>query len=116
MDFSFLAEADSVVLKLERAKRALETAKAELDTAKKDYDDLLSRSDELGIPRSKLRKLAEDRVQLLFESGLLDFTAVSAPNREAKPRKPKKTASVTPSESIETETEAESPVADDAEL
>ena len=96
MDFNFLADADRVALQLERAKRGLESAKAALESAKHDYDELLLRSEELGIPRAKLRKLTDDRIQSLTDSGMLELGAAPAAGvskgamkAPAKPRKPK---------------------------
>lgn len=87
MDITFLAQADAVTLQLEKAKRALEAAKADLETAKKNYDELLAQADDMGIPKAKLKKLTEDRIQMLFDSGLMDFVPSS---KEAKAaRKPK---------------------------
>ena len=71
MDLTFLSEADNVTLKLELAKRALEVAKAELEQAKQAYDEMVAQADAHGIPKAKLKKLTDDRVQALFESGIL---------------------------------------------
>jgi len=86
MDLTFLNQADSATLQLEQARRALESAKLELDSAKKNYDEVLAQADEHGIPKAKLKKLAEDRVAQLIESGL--FEGAPAP-RTAAPAKPK---------------------------
>ena len=71
MDLAFLSQADSVTLKLELAKVALEAAKNNLEAAKQAHDELLAQSDSHGIPKAKLKKLTEDRVQSIFESGIL---------------------------------------------
>jgi multidrug resistance efflux pump len=71
MDLNFLSQADNVALKYELAKAALETAKNNLEAAKQAYDDLLAQADTHGIPKAKLKKLTEDRVQALLESGLV---------------------------------------------
>ena len=97
MDFTFLAEADDKAVQLERAKRGLEAAKAALENAKLDYDALLAKAEDLGIPRAKLRKITEDRIQSLSDSGMLAFgpggansaTPKSAAKPAAKPRKAK---------------------------
>ncbi len=100
MDFAFLAKADAATIQLEKAKRALETAKADLDTAKKAYEEILTQADEMGFPKNKLKKLTEDRVQALFENGLLDFKEAAPREPNAKrPRKAK--AAALPDESAE---------------
>lgn len=71
MDLTLLSQADAATLKLELAKLALETAKAQLEEAKQGFEALLTQADERGVPRAKLKKLAEDRVQALFDSGIL---------------------------------------------
>jgi hypothetical protein len=93
MDFEFLAQADAATIKLEKAKRALEAAKAELELSKKAYDEMLAQADEKGIPKAKLKKLTEDRIHLLFESGLLEFTEEVTP-REPKAKKARTKAAV----------------------
>jgi hypothetical protein len=71
MDLNFLSQADNITLKLELAKRALESAKTELEQTKQAYDEMLAQADAHGIPKAKLKKLTEDRVQALIESGIL---------------------------------------------
>lgn len=94
MDLTFLAQADQITLKMELAKSALEAAKAAYDQAKQAYDDLLSQADTHGIPKAKLKKLTEDRVQALFESGLVAATRAEVKPAEKKPRKPKADAEI----------------------
>lgn len=89
MDHKFLAEADHVTLQYEKAKRVLESAKVELDSAKKSYEEILSRADEMGIPKAKLKKITEDRIQSLIDSGLLELSDSRLPAKETKPRKAK---------------------------
>lgn len=90
MDLTFLAQADQVTLKLELAKSALEAAKTAFDQAKLAYDELLAQAEAHGIPKAKLKKLTEDRVQALFESGLLSTARAEAkPSEPRRPRKPK---------------------------
>jgi hypothetical protein len=86
MDLSFLAQADTVTLKLELAKNSFDAAKASLEAAKEEYDALLAQADTHGIPRAKLKKLTEDRVAALFEAGLLNARVESKPS---EPRKKK---------------------------
>ena len=91
MDLDFLSQADNATLKLELAKMALETAKANLEVAKQSYEDVLAQADSHGIPRAKLKKLAEDRVQALIDSGLVSVTARGdGAKAEAKKDRPKK--------------------------
>ena len=95
MDLAFLSQADSVALKLELAKTALETAKSNLETAKQAFDDLLLQADGYGIPKAKLKKLLEDRVQTLFESGILPTMESGdshKPLAEVKRERPRKAA------------------------
>ena len=94
MDLSFLSEAEGVMLEMEKARRNFETAKLNLDNAKRSCDELLSKADELGVPKAKLKKLIEDRIAMLFDSGLLDFLeAPREQNAVKKPRKPKRAKS-----------------------
>jgi hypothetical protein len=95
MDLDFLAQADSVALRFEKAKRLLESAKVEMESAKQAYDEVLAKAEELGIPKVKLKKLTEERVMALFETGMiglanLDFSpSASAALRTDRPKKKK---------------------------
>jgi len=100
MDIKFLSEADTVTLQFEKAKRALESAKVELETAKKNYDEMLSRADEMGIPKAKLKKITEDRIQSLVDNGLLEFSDSRAQAKEAKPKKAKVKAAAPSAEEV----------------
>ena len=108
MDLMFLAEADALTLKLEKARWTFEMARQELESLKRAHDELMSRAEEHGIPKAKLKKLTEERVQLLVETGLLE--KAEAPTREAKPKKAKtaKAPSVTEADTSE-ESESEFP-------
>lgn len=91
MDLSFLSEAEAVMLEMEKAKRGLEAAKANFENAKRNYDDLLTKADEVGVPKAKLKKLLEDRIAMLFESGIMDFLEAQGESSAVKkPRKPKR--------------------------
>ena len=94
MDLTFLTQADQVTLKLELAKSALEAAKTAHDQAKQAYDELLNQADTHGIPKAKLKKLTEDRVQALFENGLVSASRAETKPAEKKPRKPKAVAEI----------------------
>lgn len=90
MNFEFLAEADAATLQFEKAKRALETAKADLELARKTYDEVLARADEMGIAKAKLKKLTEERVQALLDSGLFEMRDLTfAGPKEPKVKKPR---------------------------
>ena len=101
MDLTILNQADNATLHLEKAKRALDAAKLELDTAKKAYDEVLAQADEHGIPKAKLKKLAEDRVAQLIESGLFEAPAAPRVAAAAKPKVKKPKASAKTDEDID---------------
>lgn len=63
---------------VEQAKLGFEMAKEDLDRSREAYDQVIAKADELGVPRAKLKKLAEERSAALFGSGLLS-TPVNAP-------------------------------------
>lgn len=110
MDLSFLSQAEAVMLEMEKAKRGLEAAKASFEDAKRNYDEFLVRADEFGVPKAKLKKILEDRIAILFESGIMDF--LENPNEAAAAKKPRKTKRVKNSsvESGSEATTAEEPV------
>ncbi len=78
MDLKFLADADAVALRFEQAKRAVDHAKAAMEEAKAAYDGMLSRADEIGISRSKIKKLTDERIASLIESGILDLAPTAS--------------------------------------
>lgn len=91
----FLAEADAAALGLERARRDLEAAKQSLDVAKQAYDVVIAKADDLGLPRAKLKRLTEERLAALIDTGLANFAPTaetSSRSNEVKPAKPKKPA------------------------
>ena len=102
MDLTFLPRLDSATLKFELAKRALESAKTELENAKQAYDDVLAQAESHGLPKAKAKKLADDRVQALFDSGILSaaerLDGVAAPSETKREKSKKKSA---PAVSIE---------------
>lgn len=93
MDFSFITQADQAAFELERAKRALELAKSNLETAKQAYDAIMAQAENNGIPRARLKKLVDERVQALLDGGLADAGAGARllPKSERGAKKPKKT-------------------------
>lgn len=90
MDLDILKQADDVTLQLEIAKRNLDLAKQKLESAKQRYDDVFSRCDEAGIPKAKLKKLTEERVNALFETGVVQIEKIESAPVVAKVDKNKK--------------------------
>lgn len=89
-----LQEADSLSLAVEQsrqnfemAKAALEKAKLQLEDAQTQLNTLLSRSEELGLPKSRLKKLIEERTQALLASGLWNENEAVTPKAPRAPRK-----------------------------
>lgn len=89
MNLRFLAQADAVTLELETAKHNLELAKLAFETTRKSYDEMLSQADDEGIPKAKLKKITEERIQSLRESGMLELAPAKTSMKEAKPKKAK---------------------------
>lgn len=96
-----IQEADVAALEMERAKAhvdatksALETAKENLESARKAFDEVLTKADDLGIPRQKVRKLIEERTYALMTSGFMIDEAPSSTKvssaKTPKVSKPKK--------------------------
>lgn len=98
MHFTFLAQADQATLQLELARRALEKARADLETAKQAYDEMLKAADEQGVNRAKLKKLSDERVQALIESGMLEDELGPKKEKTDKPKRPSKKQKATLSE------------------
>ena len=78
MDFNFFSQADQAGFELEKARRALETAKIQLEIAKQAFEDVMNRAEENGVTKPKLRRLVEERVTSLFESGFAENSIMSA--------------------------------------
>lgn len=89
MDLAFLSQVDGLTLQLELARAAFETAKSQFEAAKLAHEDLLSQSESRGLPKAKVKKLADERVQALIEGGLVDRCLDPAPKKERAPRKAK---------------------------
>ncbi|MBC7464885.1 MAG: hypothetical protein H7256_02745 [Bdellovibrio sp.] len=73
-----IQDADVAAVDLEKARGQVETAKQSLETAKELHeqarlflDEILSRAEVIGIPRAKIKKLVEERTQILVASGLM---------------------------------------------
>lgn len=69
---SLISEADAMAIcfeqtkhKVELAKMSLESAKQELERVKEAYEEVLSRADQAGLSKNKLKKLVEERIQEL---------------------------------------------------
>ena len=91
-----IQEADMALIAMEQsrqtvelAKAALESAKTDADEAKARFDDVISRADEFGVPRMKVRKLAEERAAALMASGLIS-EPVNRPRPAKAPRASKR--------------------------
>lgn len=107
MDFTFLSQADEATLRLEMAKRAIEIAKAEFEQAKLRYEETLAQAEEHGLTKAKLKKLTEERVNALFETGMVDLNFANG--REAKAERPPKEKSEGKSKSKASKQEMSAP-------
>lgn len=100
IDLTFLA-VEKARLAVEAAKNSLELAKQEAEAARQRFEESLVKAEELGLPRAKLRKVAEERVGVLLMSGLLKED--TTPTEKAAPRVIKKNprrAKAAPAESV----------------
>jgi hypothetical protein len=75
-----IQEADLALVTMEQSRQAVDTAKAafdfakvQADEAKAAFDQVVAKADEFGVPRVKLRKLAEERGAALLASGLISI-------------------------------------------
>ena len=87
-----LQAADVAAIDFEKARNQVEIAKQTLDSAKTSFDEarlaldeVIARADDLGIPRVKVRKLVEERTQLIVASGLIG----NSEPRTAQPKAPR---------------------------
>lgn len=102
---NLIQEADVASIEFEKAraqveavKLSLEAAKEQQDQARTTLDEIVNRADEYGVPRAKVKKLIEERTQMLMASGLIPTTAeIRASAGTAKPRAAKKVKIVTES-------------------
>ncbi len=90
MDFNFFSQADHAGFELEKARRSLELAKQQLESAKQTFEDVMNRAEENGISKPKLRKLVDERVGLLFESGLAESSGANTASPKVPVRISKK--------------------------
>lgn len=75
---------------LEHAKKAVEQAKERYELTKNYFEQAISRADEAGIPRAKFKKLIEERVAGLWNSGLINQSEDKAIKAAKPPRAAKK--------------------------
>lgn len=88
----YLAKLDFAAVHFEQAKREMETAKLNFERSKQAYEEVLAQAEPLGLAKAKLKRVAEERVAALFESGLIDIGKDNAPpakkaNNESKSEK-----------------------------
>lgn len=91
-------ELETARIQVETAKQFLETAKAAQEQARGLLDEVCARAEELGTPRSKIKKLVEERAQALVASGLIPAggleTRTIIPKPPRAPRRTKITVDV----------------------
>lgn len=80
----YLAKVDYAAVQFEQTKRELESAKANFERSKQAYEEVLMQAEALGLAKAKLKRVAEERVNALLESGLIDFNKDNSLN----PKKP----------------------------
>lgn len=92
-----LQEGDATGLEMQKALEALELAKSAVDQAKERFDltknyfeQVISRADEAGISRAKFKKLVEERVAGLWNSGLITQIEERSPQAAKAARYAKK--------------------------
>lgn len=96
-----IQEADAAAIEFEKARTFVEIAKQNLESAKEAHeharsflDEIVSRADDLGVPRAKIKKLIEERTQALIASGLFP-TSNEVRASTSKPPRASKKAKVT---------------------
>lgn len=98
-DFALL-EIEQSRIEMEAAKVAFEMAKNNHERARATFDEVISRADDIGVSRVKLRKIIEERALVLSASGLLSVPvnkmgsqkAMRAAKKEPKAKGKKGTA------------------------
>lgn len=68
-----LSKIDVAAVQFEKAKREVENAKLNFERSKQAYEEVLSQAESLGLSKSKLKKVAEERLNALLENGLIDI-------------------------------------------
>lgn len=78
--------ADLAALEVEKSKQSFENARmqleksrASLEESQNHFNQILTQSEELGIPKSRIKKIIEERVALLLSSGLISSQADEVP-------------------------------------
>ncbi|MGZ3771753.1 MAG: hypothetical protein ACXVCP_19440 [Bdellovibrio sp.] len=91
--FEHLAKIDLAAVQFEKSKRELETAKLNFEKAKQSYDEVLTEAESMGLSKSKLKRVAEERVSALFDIGLIEMgkTAEAKTEKPAKAKKKNRT-------------------------
>lgn len=69
----YLAKVDFAAVQFERAKREMEAAKMNFEKTKLAYDEILTQAESMGLSKPKLKRVAEERIVSLLESGLIDM-------------------------------------------
>lgn len=94
---SLVSEADAMALALEQCKGKIELAKLNLEAAKQEmerikeaYEEILGRAEELGVAKSKIKKIVEERVQEMNSLGLVDLVTVASADKVKRPARVKK--------------------------
>lgn len=87
----YLAKVDFAAVQFEKAKREIESAKMNFEKSKQAYEEVLTQAEALGMSKAKLKRVAEDRVIALLESGLIDMGKESVPVKKAATKKKDRT-------------------------
>jgi hypothetical protein len=102
-----LQEGDATGLEMQKAQEALdlakiavEQAKERFDLTKSFFDEVIARAEESGIPKAKFKKLVEERVAGLWNSGLVVQTEERSFKAVKIPRPPKKSKEAVKSDAI----------------
>ncbi|MGZ3749362.1 MAG: hypothetical protein ACXWRE_17130, partial [Pseudobdellovibrionaceae bacterium] len=99
---------DVAAVQFEKAKREMENAKLQFERSKQAYEEVLSQAESLGLSKSKLKRVAEERLNALLENGLIDIgkTVEAKTEKPVKAKKKERTAdSEENSKDIEKESE-----------
>ena len=95
-----LQEGDATGLEMHKALEVLDLAKASVEHAKERYDltknffeQVIARAEEAGIARAKFKKLVEERVAGLWNSGLINQGEERAVRAVKPPKAAKKAKS-----------------------
>lgn len=92
---------------LDHAKKAVEQAKERFELTKNYFEQVVAKADEAGIPRAKFKKLIEERVVGLWNSGLLNQIEEKVTKAPKAPRAAKKAKEDVVADSIEADIDEE---------